>query len=75
LRGLSREQYLEKREEQRLLLLKKKIQDEEELFANEKLSKAERKRFEYEKELLRIAEERMKINDKVDGYMVCGCIP
>ena len=35
-----------------------------------KISKRERKELEYKKEVLRLAEERLKIDDRYDGYML-----
>ncbi|KAJ3332643.1 hypothetical protein HDU76_013529 [Blyttiomyces sp. JEL0837] len=70
IRERSRQQYLGKREDVKILMLEQEIRDEEELFRNEKMSKTERKNLEYKKEVLRLAKERMKISDKVDGYMM-----
>ncbi|KAJ3098111.1 hypothetical protein HDU97_004295 [Phlyctochytrium planicorne] len=70
LRDTSRQEYLRKREEQRILLLEREIAEEEYLFKDEKLSKREIREFEYKKEVLRLAQERMKIFDKVDGYVM-----
>ncbi|KAJ1560194.1 hypothetical protein HK405_007923, partial [Cladochytrium tenue] len=70
LRVLSRQQYLGKREEQRVLLLEREIRDEEELFGRERLTRAERDAMAKKKELLRIIRERMTISDKYDGYMM-----
>ncbi|KAJ3076359.1 hypothetical protein HDU98_003941 [Podochytrium sp. JEL0797] len=70
LRIRSRQEYLGKREEQRLLLLEKEIDDEEFLFRTETLSKRELRDLEYKKQVLKLAKERMKINDKVDGYQM-----
>ncbi|KAJ3057079.1 hypothetical protein HDU99_007332, partial [Rhizoclosmatium hyalinum] len=70
LRVRARQEYLGKREEQRLLLLEREIDDEEYLFRTENLSKREKRDLEYKKEVLRLAKERMKISDKVDGYMM-----
>ncbi|KAJ3379990.1 hypothetical protein HDU84_006254 [Entophlyctis sp. JEL0112] len=69
LRLRSRQEYLGKREEQRLLLLEREVDDEEYLFKNERLSKREIREMEYKKQVLKLAKERMKISDKVDGYM------
>lgn len=70
LRERSRQEYLRKREEQRLELLKKKIEDEELLFKDSELTERERKEHEYNKQVLKLATERMNINDKVDGYQM-----
>ncbi|TPX36562.1 hypothetical protein SmJEL517_g01215 [Synchytrium microbalum] len=68
LRELSRQEYLGKREEQRLALLEAAIADEEQLFKDEALTKRERDDLEYKKKLLKLAKERISISDKVDGY-------
>lgn len=68
LRDRSRQEYLKLREQQRLELLRKKIEDEEFLFANQKLTKRERQEHEYNKQVLALAEARMKIDNKTDGY-------
>lgn len=68
LRLHSRQEYLTKREVQQIELLKKEIADDEALFAGMKISKREQKELERKKELLRLVEERLKINDKWDGY-------
>ncbi|ORY20219.1 P-loop containing nucleoside triphosphate hydrolase protein [Neocallimastix californiae] len=70
IRERSRQEYLKKREEQRLELLKKKIEDEELLFKDSELTERERKEHEYDKQVLKLATERMNINDKVDGYQM-----
>ena len=68
LRERSRQDYLSKRELQQIELLRKEIADDEALFRGMKVSKRERKELEYKKEVLRLAEERMKIDDRYDGY-------
>ncbi|KAJ3218005.1 hypothetical protein HDU67_006905 [Dinochytrium kinnereticum] len=70
LREVSRQEYLKKREDMKLLLLEREIAEEEYLFSGEKLSKRERKELEFKKTALKLAKERMKINDKPDGYMM-----
>jgi pre-mRNA-splicing factor ATP-dependent RNA helicase DHX16 len=70
LRLHSRQEYLTKREIQQLELLKREIADDEALFAGMKVSKRERRELERKKELLRLVEERLKINDKWDGYQL-----
>uniref|UniRef100_A0A0W0EVK0 RNA helicase n=1 Tax=Moniliophthora roreri TaxID=221103 RepID=A0A0W0EVK0_MONRR len=70
LRLHSRQQYLTKREQQQIELLRKEIADDEALFSGMKISKAERRELEQKKELLRIVEERLKIDDKYDGYQL-----
>ena len=68
LREKSRQEYLRKREEQQLLLLEKRIEDEEFLFKDIQLTEKERKKMDYDRELLRLAKERMAISDNVQGY-------
>ena len=70
LREHSRQEYLSKREIQQIELLKKEIEDDENLFRGMKISKRERRDLEYKKEVLRLAEERLKIDDKYDGYQL-----
>lgn len=68
LRERSRQDYLSKRELQQIELLRKEIADDEALFRGMKVSKRERKELEYKKEVLRLAEERMNVDDRYDGY-------
>ncbi|KAH9248171.1 hypothetical protein BASA81_014202 [Batrachochytrium salamandrivorans] len=70
LRDRSRYDYLGKRESQRLELLKKSIEDEEFLFHGESMTKKERRDLELNKKILKITQERLSINDKMDGYMM-----
>ncbi|KAK7441719.1 hypothetical protein VKT23_016382 [Stygiomarasmius scandens] len=70
LRLHSRQEYLTKREIQQIELLRKEIADDEALFSGMKVSKRERKELERKKELLKLVEERLKINDKWEGYML-----
>jgi len=70
LREHARQEYLRKREEQRLALLEQAVADEEYLFQGERYTKKEKKELEYKKEVLRLAKERMSISDKVDGYQM-----
>ncbi|GMK58825.1 hypothetical protein CspeluHIS016_0602670 [Cutaneotrichosporon spelunceum] len=70
LRLRSRQEYLKKREAQRLDLLKLEVQDEQNLFRGQKLSKREIEEHERKVELIRIMEERQKIDDGTDGYML-----
>ncbi|KAM6494138.1 hypothetical protein JOM56_010499 [Amanita muscaria] len=70
LRQHSRQEYLTKREIQQIELLRKEIQDEENLFSGMKLSRRERESLDRKKELLRLVEERLKINDKWEGYQL-----
>lgn len=68
LRLHSRQEYLTKREIQQIELLRKEIADDEALFSGMKISKRERQALAHKKELLKLVEERLKINDKWDGY-------
>ncbi|KAI8601961.1 hypothetical protein EDD21DRAFT_373131 [Dissophora ornata] len=68
LRERARQEYLAKREEIQIEKLRMQIRDEEQLFDLNELTKKEREDLEYKKELLRLAEERMNINDTYDGY-------
>lgn len=70
LREHSRQEYLTKREIQQIELLRKEIQDEEEVFRGMRVSKRERRELDLKKETLRLVEERMRINDKFDGYQL-----
>ena len=70
LRLHSRQEYLSKREAQRLDLLKLEIEDEKMLFRNQKMSRREMEEFERKKELIRIMEQRQRIDDGKDGYMM-----
>jgi pre-mRNA-splicing factor ATP-dependent RNA helicase DHX16 len=70
LRMRSRQEYLKKREAQRLDLLKLEVEDEKNMFRGQKLSKREIAEHERKVELIRIMEERQKIDDGTDGYML-----
>lgn len=70
IRDRSRQEYLKLREQQRLELLRQEIQDEAFLFGDQRLSKKEIAEHEYKKEVLRLAEARMKIDAKEDGYVM-----
>lgn len=69
LRLRSRQDYLKKREAERLALLRKQVAEEQmELRENPDLTRAEREEFARNAEVLRIAEERLKIDEHLDGY-------
>ncbi|KAG8214734.1 pre-mRNA splicing factor [Butyriboletus roseoflavus] len=70
LRVHSRQEYLTKREIQQIELLRKEIADDEALFAGMRVSKREQRELERKKELLKLVEERLKINDKWEGYQL-----
>lgn len=68
LKKRSRQEYLKKREEQKLLSLKMNIVQEEQAFGDVNLTDAEKKRLEYNKQILNIAEERRKLDQPLDRY-------
>lgn len=70
LRQHSRQEYLTKREIQQIELLRKEIADDESLFRGMKISKREKAELERKKQLLQLVEERLKIDDKFDGYQL-----
>jgi pre-mRNA-splicing factor ATP-dependent RNA helicase DHX16 len=70
LRQHSRQEYLTKREIQQIELLRKEIADDEALFHGMKISKREKADLERKKQLLKLVEERLKIDDKFDGYQL-----
>lgn len=70
LRLHSRQEYLTKREIQQIELLRREIADDQALFAGMKISKREKMDLERKKELLKLVEERLKINDKWEGYQL-----
>lgn len=70
IRERSRQEYLSKREIQRIELLRREIADDEALFRGMKMTKREKQDLERKKELLRLVEERLKIDDKWEGYQL-----
>ncbi|KAI1501929.1 P-loop containing nucleoside triphosphate hydrolase protein [Biscogniauxia marginata] len=69
LRERSRQDYLKKREAERLALLRKQVAEETaELRSGVRLSEREKAEFAKNREVLRLAEERMRIDDHRDGY-------
>lgn len=68
LRDYSRQEYLKKREQQRIDLLRLEIQDFERDTRGQKLTKRELRELESKKEILRLTEERLRIDDGFDGY-------
>ncbi|KAF7548212.1 hypothetical protein G7Z17_g7208 [Cylindrodendrum hubeiense] len=71
LRERSRQEYLKKREAERLALLRKQVAEEtSELRSGVKLSETEKAEFTKNREILRLAEERLKIDDHRDGYVM-----
>ncbi|KAL1410622.1 hypothetical protein Q8F55_004639 [Vanrija albida] len=70
LRLHSRQEYLTKREQQRLDLLKMELEDEKVLFRGQQLSKREMEEYQRKIELVKILEARQKIDDGTEGYML-----
>ncbi|KAJ6782779.1 hypothetical protein PWT90_04136 [Aphanocladium album] len=71
LRERSRQEYLKKRETERLALLRRQVAEETaELQSGIRLSDRERADFAKNREILRLAEERLKIDDHRDGYVM-----
>lgn len=71
LRLRSRQEYLKKREAERLALLRRQVAEETaELRDNPSLTRREKEEFARNREVLRIAEERLRIDDHRDGYMM-----
>ncbi|KAI7972679.1 hypothetical protein EIK77_009142 [Talaromyces pinophilus] len=71
LRLRSRQEYLKKREMERIALLRRQVAEEAiELRENPDLSRREKEEFARNREVLRIAEERLRIDDHRDGYMI-----
>jgi pre-mRNA-splicing factor ATP-dependent RNA helicase DHX16 len=70
LRERSRQAYLSKRELQQIELLRREITDDEALFRGMKISRREQQELDYKKEVLQLAEERMKIDGHYDGYQL-----
>ncbi|KAG5461397.1 MAG: hypothetical protein BJ554DRAFT_6418, partial [Olpidium bornovanus] len=72
IRERSRQEYLSNRERDRLELLRRKIADEELLFKDYELTAEERDQHLYDKEVLRLAEERLQIKEAYNqhGYVM-----
>lgn len=70
LRERSRQEYLTKREQQRLDLLRLEIADFEADVRGGQLSKSELRELERKKEILRLAEEYQNIDDHEEGYQM-----
>lgn len=68
LRMESRRAYLKKRQEREVTLLKKSLEDEEELFRDQKLSASERKRIELGKQIIKMVEKNENQEDQEDGF-------
>lgn len=70
LRGRARQAYLGKREQQQLDLLRIEIADWERDFRGVRLTRREEDELRRKKELLRLAEERLAIDDGVEHYQM-----
>ncbi len=70
LRDRSRQEYLAKRAQQRMELLRLEIADEERFFRGMKMTRREQRDLDYKKEVLRLAEERARIDDADAGYVM-----
>lgn len=70
LREHSRQEYLKKRELQRVELLRAEIADEESLFRGMKVTKKEQANLERRKQVLRLIEERLGLEEHYDGYQL-----
>lgn len=70
LRERSRQSYLGKREQQQLDLLRIEIADDERDYKGVNITKRERDELNRKKELLRLAEERLAIDEGLDGYQM-----
>ncbi|EGD94712.1 mRNA splicing factor RNA helicase (Cdc28), partial [Trichophyton tonsurans CBS 112818] len=71
LRLRSRQDYLKKREAERLALLRKQVAEETaELRENPDLTQQEKEEFAKNREVLRLTEERLQIDDHRDGYFL-----
>ncbi|CAM9482708.1 unnamed protein product [Ectocarpus fasciculatus] len=68
LREISRQHYLEKREEKELKLLEVSLKDEEYLFDDVQVTAEEKKRKELNKSILNMATDRYRFSYKDDGY-------
>ncbi|KAG0269632.1 hypothetical protein DFQ27_002853 [Actinomortierella ambigua] len=70
LRARARQEYLGKREALKIEELRRAIREEEALFEGQDLTRREREDLAYQKELLRLVEERRNIDDRYDGYQI-----
>ena len=69
LRTESRRVYLKKRQEREITLLKQSLEDEEELFRNQKLSETERQRIELSRKIIKMVEKNEnKDETEQDGF-------
>jgi pre-mRNA-splicing factor ATP-dependent RNA helicase DHX16 len=70
LRERSRQEYMKMREQQKILELEQMVMDEEILFRDVELTEQERKRHEYNKEVLRLVRAQHSISDNVEHYII-----
>lgn len=70
LRERSRQEYLQKREIQRVELLRQEIADEEAMFRGMRVTKKEQAALDQRKMLLKVIEERLGLQDHYDGYQL-----
>lgn len=71
LRNRARQDYLEKRATEKLMLLRKQVAEEaQEARENPDLSRKEKEEFARNREILRLAEERNRVDDHIDGYQL-----
>lgn len=70
LRELSRQHYLEKREEKELRLLEMSMKDEQELFESERLTAEEKQRQKLNERILSMATDKHRFSYKDDAYHI-----
>jgi pre-mRNA-splicing factor ATP-dependent RNA helicase DHX16 len=70
LREISRQHYLEKREEKELKLLEMSVRDEARLFEGVEVTGEERKKHELNKRILEMAQDKNRFSYKNDGYQM-----
>ena len=70
LREISRQQYLEKREEKEINLLEMAVRDEEYLFDDVILTEEEKKKIELNKKIISLARDKQRFDYKDDGYLM-----
>jgi pre-mRNA-splicing factor ATP-dependent RNA helicase DHX16 len=70
LREISRQHYLEKREDKELKLLEISMKDEHELFEGERLTKEEQRRLKLNQRILSMATDKQRFTYKDNGYHI-----
>lgn len=70
LRKVSRQEYLRKREQKKLEELRDEIEDEQYLFADEKLTETELREYRYKRELYDLVKKRTQDEDNVEEYRI-----